>query len=95
MAGKLNVAQISDVMVILDRKTYQRPIYAGNAIATVSSEDTVQVLTMKSTEFLPCELGQQLVPIEQIKFAEKMILLFLLSKNIMLKIDLNWLQRRL
>ena len=81
LAGKLNVAQISDVTVILDRKTYQRPIYGGNAIATVSSADTVQVLTIRPTAFFPCELSQKSVPIEKIEFSEKNDLSIFISQE--------------
>ncbi|WP_304985109.1 electron transfer flavoprotein subunit alpha/FixB family protein [Coxiella-like endosymbiont] len=72
LAGKLNVEQISDVIAILDRKTYQRPIYAGNAIATLSSQDSIQVLTVRATAFPPpMELGEKSAPIEQVGFALK------------------------
>ena len=81
LAGKLNIAQISDVIAILDRKTYQRPIYAGNAIVTVFSEDTVQVLTIRPTAFLPCELNQKSAPIEQIKFSKKNDLSIFISRE--------------
>jgi len=51
IAAKLDVAQISDVTAIIADDTFERPIYAGNAIATVRSTDTVKVLTVRATSF--------------------------------------------
>ena len=51
VAAKLDVAQISDVTKVLSADTFERPIYAGNAIATVQSLDTTKVLTVRTTGF--------------------------------------------
>ncbi len=51
VAAKLDVAQISDVIEIVAPKTYRRLIYAGNAIATMVSNDAKQVLTIRPTAF--------------------------------------------
>jgi len=51
VAAKLDSAQISDVIAIDAADTFQRPIYAGNAIATVQSADTVKVATIRTTAF--------------------------------------------
>lgn len=56
VAALLNVGQISDVIKIDDAVTYQRPIYAGNAITTVKSLDDKQVLTVRPTAFKAAEL---------------------------------------
>ena len=53
VAAKLDVAQISDVTKILGADTFERPIYAGNAIATVQSLDATKVLTVRTTGFDP------------------------------------------
>lgn len=53
VAGKLDVAQVSDVMGVLSVDTFDRPIYAGNAIATVQSTDAIKVLTVRTTSFAP------------------------------------------
>ena len=53
VAAKLDVAQISDIVGIDSPDTFQRPIYAGNAIATVQSSDAVRVLTVRTTAFDP------------------------------------------
>ena len=51
VAAKLDVAQVSDVMAIEAPDTFVRPIYAGNAFATVQSSDKVKVLTVRTTAF--------------------------------------------
>jgi electron transfer flavoprotein alpha subunit len=51
VAAKLDVAQISDITAVLSGDTFERPIYAGNAIATVRSADAVKVITVRTTGF--------------------------------------------
>ena len=51
VAAKLDVAQISDITKVVSPDTFERPIYAGNAIATVQSADAVKVITMRTTGF--------------------------------------------
>jgi electron transfer flavoprotein alpha subunit len=51
VAALLDVAQISDVTAIESADTFQRPIYAGNAIATVQSTDAIKVMTVRTTAF--------------------------------------------
>ncbi|WP_100657224.1 electron transfer flavoprotein subunit alpha/FixB family protein [Alteromonas flava] len=51
VAALLDVAQISDVIDIESADTFVRPIYAGNAIATVQSSDTVKVVTVRASAF--------------------------------------------
>jgi electron transfer flavoprotein alpha subunit len=53
VAAKLDVAQLSDVTLVVSADTFERPIYAGNAIATVQSKDAVKVLTVRTTGFDP------------------------------------------
>ncbi len=53
VAAKLDVAQISDVTRVISGDTYERPIYAGNAIATVQSTDPIKVVTVRTTGFDP------------------------------------------
>lgn len=53
VAAKLDVAQISDVTKVLSADTFERPIYAGNAVATVQSLDATKVLTVRTTGFDP------------------------------------------
>ena len=51
VAAKLDVAQISDITKVVSADTFERPIYAGNAIATVQSSDATKVLTVRGTGF--------------------------------------------
>jgi electron transfer flavoprotein alpha subunit len=53
VAAKLDVAQISDITKVDSPDTFERPIYAGNAIATVQSADSVKVITVRTTAFDP------------------------------------------
>lgn len=53
VAAKLDVAQISDITKVDSPDTFERPIYAGNAIATVQSADQVKVITVRTTAFDP------------------------------------------
>ena len=51
VAAKLDVAQVSDVTAVVSPDTFVRPIYAGNAFATVQSKDSVKVVTVRTTAF--------------------------------------------
>ncbi len=51
VAARLDVAQISDITKVNSSDTFERPIYAGNAIATVQSSDSVAVITVRTTGF--------------------------------------------
>jgi electron transfer flavoprotein alpha subunit len=51
VAAKLDVAQISDVTQVISADTFERPIYAGNAMATVQSTDATKVITVRTTGF--------------------------------------------
>jgi len=53
VAAKLDVAQISDITRVVSADTFERPIYAGNAIATVQSLDKIMVMTVRTTGFDP------------------------------------------
>ncbi|GAB3665028.1 electron transfer flavoprotein subunit alpha/FixB family protein [Ramlibacter alkalitolerans] len=53
VAAKLDVAQISEISKVDSPDTFERPIYAGNAIATVQSADKVKVITVRTTAFDP------------------------------------------
>jgi len=53
VAAKLDVAQLSDVTQVFSADTFERPIYAGNAMATVQSAEKVKVLTVRTTGFDP------------------------------------------
>ncbi|MBL0245511.1 MAG: electron transfer flavoprotein subunit alpha/FixB family protein [Rhodoferax sp.] len=53
VAAKLDVGQISDITKVISPDTFERPIYAGNAIATVQSSDATKVVTVRTTNFDP------------------------------------------
>jgi electron transfer flavoprotein alpha subunit len=53
VAAKLDVAQLSDITKVISADTFERPIYAGNAIATVQSADPIKVITVRTTGFDP------------------------------------------
>jgi electron transfer flavoprotein alpha subunit len=63
VAALKDVAQISDIIAIESADTFVRPIYAGNAIATVQSSDTVKVMTVRASAFDAASLGSA-APIE-------------------------------
>ena len=53
VAARLDVGQLSDITAVVSADTFERPIYAGNAIATVQSSDAVKVITVRATGFDP------------------------------------------
>ena len=57
IAAKLDVAQITDVVEVVDASTFVRPIYAGNALETVQSSDGKKVITVRPTVFKPAADG--------------------------------------
>ncbi|WP_240224195.1 electron transfer flavoprotein subunit alpha/FixB family protein [Rheinheimera hassiensis] len=63
VAAMLDVAQISDVIAIESADTFVRPIYAGNAIATVKSADAIKVLTVRPAAFREAQTGNN-APVE-------------------------------
>lgn len=59
----LDVQPISEVQQILSEDTFVRPIYAGNALLTLKSKDSVKVLTIRTTGFPAAEVGQDAAPV--------------------------------
>ena len=70
VAALLDVAQISEIIAIEGADTFQRPIYAGSAIATVQSADAIKVITVRSTAFDAAEPGGEQAEIQEIPAAE-------------------------
>jgi electron transfer flavoprotein alpha subunit len=66
VAALLDVAQISDITSVIDTDTFIRPIYAGNALATVKSADPVKVITVRTTGFDAVEASGGSAVIESI-----------------------------
>jgi electron transfer flavoprotein alpha subunit len=67
VAALLDVAQLSDVIEVIDADTFKRPIYAGNAIATVRSMDPIKVITVRGTAFSPASPTASKAPVEPLK----------------------------
>ncbi|MER1939622.1 FAD-binding protein [Castellaniella sp. FW104-16D08] len=66
VAAKLDVAQISDIVAVESPDTFVRPIYAGNALATVQSADAKKVLTVRTTAFDPVAAEGGNAPIQPV-----------------------------
>ena len=64
VAASLDVAQVSDISAVVSPDTFERPIYAGNCIATVQSTDSVKVISVRTTGFDACEASGGSNPIE-------------------------------
>ncbi|BFG81725.1 FAD-binding protein [Paraburkholderia terrae] len=69
IAAKLDVGQISEITAVLSADTFERPIYAGNAIATVQSLDPIKVITVRATGFDPVAAEGGSASIEKIDAA--------------------------
>ncbi len=69
IAAHLDVAQISDITAVDSPDTFERPIYAGNAIATVQSSDAIKVITVRSTGFDPVAAEGGSAAVEKIEAA--------------------------
>jgi electron transfer flavoprotein alpha subunit len=65
VAALLDVMVISDVVAVIDGSTFERPIYAGNAIQTVTSRDPKKVLTVRTATFAPVSGGGS-APVEKL-----------------------------
>ncbi|EGD03566.1 electron transfer flavoprotein alpha-subunit [Burkholderia sp. TJI49] len=66
VAALLDTDQISDIIAVLSADTFKRPIYAGNAIATVQSSARIKVLTVRTSAFMPAGIGAGAAPIEAV-----------------------------
>jgi electron transfer flavoprotein alpha subunit len=69
LAAKLDVAQVSEITAVVSPDTFERPIYAGNAIATVQSADPIKVITVRATGFDPVAAEGGNATIEKIEAA--------------------------
>ena len=67
VAALLDVMQISDISAVVSADTFVRPIYAGNALATVQSKDPVKIITVRGTAFAPAEASGGSAPIEAVE----------------------------
>ncbi|WP_250534608.1 FAD-binding protein [Caballeronia sp. AZ10_KS36] len=69
IAAHLDVAQISEITAVVSADTFERPIYAGNAIATVQSADAIKVITVRATGFDPVAAEGGSASVEKIEAA--------------------------
>jgi electron transfer flavoprotein alpha subunit len=66
VAAALDVQQISEISAVIDANTFERPVYAGNAIATVQSSDAIKIITVRGTNFDAAKSGGGTAAIENI-----------------------------
>jgi electron transfer flavoprotein alpha subunit len=66
VAALLDVEQVSDIIAVQSANTYQRPIYAGNAIATVQNNEAIQVITVRTSAFDAASNSDTAAPIEML-----------------------------
>ena len=71
IAAKLDTSQVSDIIKVESADTFVRPIYAGNAFATVKSSDAKKCITIRPTSFDPCESTGGSAPIETAEAGEE------------------------
>tara|TARA_B100000989_G_scaffold132275_1_gene98186 strand:- start:833 stop:1786 length:954 start_codon:yes stop_codon:yes gene_type:complete len=73
IAAALDTSQISDIIKVISNDTFLRPIYAGNAFATVKSKDNKKCVTIRPTSFDPCENSGGSAPIEKAEASEEFV----------------------
>ena len=66
VAALLDVSQISDISAVSSEDTFERPIYAGNCIATVKSNDSIKAITVRTTGFDACESSGGSASVEEL-----------------------------
>ncbi len=73
IAAHLDTSQVSDIIKVISPDTFLRPIYAGNAFATIKSNDMKKCITVRPTSFDPCESTGGSAPIEKIDSSEEFL----------------------
>ncbi|MDC1078184.1 FAD-binding protein [Candidatus Pelagibacter sp.] len=73
IAALLDTSQVSDITKVISNDTFIRPIYAGNAFATVKSNDAKKCVTIRPTSFDPCESTGGSAPIEKVDGLEEFV----------------------
>ena len=71
IAAHLDSSQVSDIIKVISQDTFLRPIYAGNAFATVKTNDSKKCITIRPTSFDPCESSGGSAPIENSEAGEE------------------------
>lgn len=67
IAALMDMQQISDISAVIDADTFERPVYAGNAVATVKSSDSIKIITVRGTTFDPAPTEGGSADIEDIQ----------------------------
>ncbi|GBQ97419.1 electron transfer flavoprotein subunit alpha [Gluconacetobacter liquefaciens] len=67
VAALLDVMQVSDVVRVVSPDTFERPVYAGNAVAVVQSTDEKKLLTIRTSAFSAAGVGDVAVPVEEVR----------------------------
>ena len=73
IAAHLDTSQVSDIIKVISPDTFLRPIYAGNAFATIKSNDAKKCVTIRPTSFDPCESTGGSAPIEKVDASEEFL----------------------
>ena len=73
IAAHLDTSQVSDIIKVISPDTFLRPIYAGNAFATIKSNDLKKCVTIRPTSFDPCETSGGSAPIEKLDAGEEFL----------------------
>ena len=73
IAAHLDSSQVSDIIKVISQDTFLRPIYAGNAFATVKTNDSKKCITIRPTSFDPCESSGGSAPIENAEAGEEFL----------------------
>ena len=71
IAAHLDTSQVSDIIKVISPDTFLRPIYAGNAFATIKSNDEKKCITIRPTSFDPCDSTGGSAPIEKAEASEE------------------------
>ncbi|MDA9697214.1 FAD-binding protein [Candidatus Pelagibacter sp.] len=71
IAAHLDTSQVSDIIKVISPDTFLRPIYAGNAFATIKSNDAKKCVTIRPTSFDPCDSTGGSAPIEKVDPSEE------------------------
>jgi len=71
IAAHLDTSQVSDIIKVISSDTFLRPIYAGNAFATIKSNDSKKCVTIRPTSFDPCEISGGSATIEKVEADEE------------------------
>ena len=71
IAAHLDTSQVSDIIKVISPDTFLRPIYAGNAFATIKSNDAKKCVTIRPTSFDPCESSGGSASIEKVEASEE------------------------